>query len=151
MNDDAGDETPPLPTTSAEWEALGPAKPESVWSIDRTSGDVADSIGGVSLEMPRMPPSPEAALAVTGWTRKSLAPVAPVAPDPSTQSIAMISYIDTRPRPVLDVIDRVGGTEQHFVGKPGEDRGEFLERVLSPRHTDEDIRRWFASNGAVPR
>lgn len=90
-----------VPETSAEWTALSLTAPADLWLTQESSGNLADSIGSVTLTANA---SPSYSNAITGWTRvgvgftegtanQRITAAAGVGPSPATTSIAILAYL----------------------------------------------------------
>lgn len=103
------------PTNATEWTAFLAAKglsiapPAGLWLMQESSGNLADSIGSVSLA-PFGSPTPSYRRAVTGWTRSAVATTdgiaagflnasAPSLPDTSVTSMTVLVFYATESAP----------------------------------------------------
>lgn len=88
-----------VPSTSAQWTALGLTAPNSLWLCQEASGNLADSIGALTLTATTTPTYQQTA---TGWTRVGVGlddntadrfvAGAAVGPDPTTTSTLWLYY-----------------------------------------------------------
>lgn len=91
-----------VPSTAAQFTALGITAPQHLYLCQEASGDLADSIGGVTWVANA---SPTYQQAVTGWTRKAVrtgngsvgqrfTAGSGVGPSPGSTSVAILAYVD---------------------------------------------------------
>lgn len=89
-----------VPAASAEWAALGLNAPADLWLTQEASGNLADSIGSVTLTANA---APSYSNAITGWTRvgvgftegtanQRITAASGTGPSPATTSIAFLMY-----------------------------------------------------------
>ena len=90
-----------VPAAAAEWTALGLTAPADLWLSQEASGNLADTIGSVTLTANA---SPSYSNAITGWTRvgvgfaegtanQRITAGAGTGPSPASTSIALLIYV----------------------------------------------------------
>ena len=89
-----------VPATSSEWSSLGLTAPGNLWLCQESSGNLADSIGSISLTAVNGPTYQQS---VSGWTRKAVSTTdgtanqnfgstAAALPDIATTSAMLLMY-----------------------------------------------------------
>ncbi len=95
-----------VPSSAAQFTALGLTAPSSIWLLQMASGNASDSVGSLTLTAANTPQYQQSA---TGWTRVGVGftdasgmrftAAAGVGPDPTTTSTLWLYYVVIRTEP----------------------------------------------------